>query len=210
MAALGALAPPRTLDVVPGGGLFAEAVRRADRRFALDPSSSHWMAILAMDQSAYLLRHLAAGAVLVRSPEAIRTGRLNVLAPSAWLLRADPLPHSWDVTSDSIAAWVARALRAARLVLLKSIDGVPGPGRPPQARIRAQATPRQLGHLVDEHFARALSADTSCWIVSGARPERLATLLATGSTYGTEIIARAHEPSRPRSGRGRAPRRGRG
>ena len=49
MAALGALAPPRTLVVVPGGGLFAEEVRRADRRFALDPSSSHWMAILAMD-----------------------------------------------------------------------------------------------------------------------------------------------------------------
>ena len=210
MAALGALAPPRTLVVVPGGGLFAEEVRRADRRFALDPSSSHWMAILAMDQSAYLLRHLAAGAVLVRSPEAIRTGRLNVLAPSAWLLRADPLPHSWDVTSDSIAAWVARALRAARLVLLKSVDGVPGPGRPGPARIRAQATRRQLGDVVDEHFARALSPDISCWIVSGARPERLATLLATGSTYGTEIIARAHAPSRPRSGRGRAPRRGRG
>ncbi len=215
MAALGALAPPRTLVVVPGGGLFAEEVRRADRRFALDPSSSHWMAILAMDQSAmdqsaYLLRHLAAGAVLVRSPEAIRTGRLNVLAPSAWLLRADPLPHSWDVTSDSIAAWVARALRAARLVLLKSVDGVPCPGRPGPARIRAQATRRQLGDVVDEHFARALSADISCWIVSGARPERLATLLATGSTYGTEIIARGHEPSRPPSGRGRAPRRGRG
>src|SRR5439155_8330146 len=102
---------------------------------------------------AHLLRHLAAGSVLVRSPEPIRTGRLNVLAPSAWLLRADPFPHSWDVTSDSIAAWVARALRTARLVLLKSVDGVPGPGRPGPARIRARATRRQPGDVAAGHLA---------------------------------------------------------
>jgi aspartokinase-like uncharacterized kinase len=215
MVTLSAVAPPRTLVVVPGGGLFAEQVRRADRRFALDPCSSHWMAILAMDQSAYLLRHLAHGAVLVRTPEEIRSGRLNVLAPSRWLLQEDPLPHSWGVTSDSIAAWVARALRTRRLVLLKSIDGVldPARGRTAPARIRTRATRRQLGEVVDEHFARALSADISCWIVSGARPERVATLLATGLTYGTEVISRGQRPCRPRFGQadtGRALPPGRG
>ncbi len=56
-------------------------------------------------------------------------GRLNVLAPSAWLLGADPLPHSWDVTSDSIAAWVARALRVRRLMLVKDVDGFLAPRR---------------------------------------------------------------------------------
>ncbi len=217
MATLGTLAPPRTIVVVPGGGLFAEQVRRADRRFALDASSSHWMAILGMDQSAYLLRHLASGAVLVRDPRDIRTGGLNVLAPSAWLLRANPLPHSWGVTSDSIAAWVARALRARRLVLLKSVDGAPGrpgsAGRPAPSQIRRQATIRQLGGIVDEHFGLALTAGVSCWIVSGARPERLASLFETGSTYGTEIIRRVRAPDPRRRGRGdigRVPRRGRG
>src|SRR5437899_1452117 len=136
-------------------------------RTARPPPSSHWMAMLAMDQSAYRRRHLAAGAVLVRSPEAIRTGCLNVLAPSAWLLRADALPDSWDVTSDSIAAWVARALRAARLVLLKSVDGVPGPARPGPARIRAQATRRQLRDVADAPLARALRADLARWTVRG-------------------------------------------
>jgi aspartokinase-like uncharacterized kinase len=211
MAALAALAPPRTLLVVPGGGTFADRVRRADHRFALDPSSSHWMAILSMDQSAYLLRHLAPRARVIRHPEEIGIGQLNVLAPSAWLLRADPLPHSWGVTSDSIAAWVARALRARLLILLKSVDGVPRPARGGLARIRVRATGRQLGGVVDEHFARVFGAPLSCWIVNGAHPERIAALLTTGETYGTEVTSRARAARRPPRGRAekkRAPRRG--
>jgi 5-(aminomethyl)-3-furanmethanol phosphate kinase len=214
MATLVTLAPPRTLVVVPGGGTFADHVRRADRRFALDPSSSHWMAILAMDQSAYLLRHLAPRARLIRNPEEIEIGQLNVLAPSAWLLRADPLPHSWRVTSDSIAAWVARALRARLLILLKSVDGVPVAARVNRgpARIRARATGLRLEGVVDEHFTRAVSAHLSCWIVNGARPERIAALLTTGRTYGTEVMSRGRGSRRPPRGRAekrRAPRRGR-
>ena len=62
--------------------------------------------------------------------------RLPVLAPSRWLRDADPLPHSWDVTSDSIAAWVAGEVGARRLVLVK----------PPGAGDQA----------VDPYFHRAL------------------------------------------------------
>ena len=49
----------------------------------------------------------------------LAAGRVPVIAPYRWLREADPLPHSWDVTSDSIAAWLASALGAARLVLVK-------------------------------------------------------------------------------------------
>jgi 5-(aminomethyl)-3-furanmethanol phosphate kinase len=215
MGTLEALAGPRTFVVVPGGGAFADEVRRADRRFGLDGSSSHWMAILAMDQSAYLLRALAAGAVLVRSPEDVRRGRVNVLAPSTWLIRADPLPHSWEVTSDSIAAWVARTLRAKQLILLKSVDGVPAGGRTGSrpSPLRPRATPGQLRDLVDDYFGRALGPDMPCWIVSGARPQRVTALLMSGSTLGTEVISYPEDQRRPpsRDGAvGRDRRRGRG
>jgi hypothetical protein len=43
-----------------------------------------------------------------------------VLAPSRWMRSADVLPHTWEVTSDSIAAYVAGALDAAQLILIKS------------------------------------------------------------------------------------------
>jgi 5-(aminomethyl)-3-furanmethanol phosphate kinase len=202
MTTLEALTGTRTLIVVPGGGRFADQVRRADRRFGLRPSSAHWMAILAMDQLAHVLCDVTPSAVLVRSSDEVQAGRLNVLAPSAWLIRADPLPHSWDVTSDSIAAWVARTLDARQLILVKSADA---PRR---------VTLDQLGDLVDPYFARALSPNLPCWIVNGAHPKRVTTLLRTGTTAGTQVSAgRAarrprHREPRPASA-GRALRRAR-
>lgn len=190
MAALAAGARGRTLVVVPGGGPFADAVRRADRRFALGDSPSHWMAVLAMDQYAVLLAHLGGGAALVRGRGEVAADRLNVLAPASWLARTDPLPHSWQVTSDSIAAWVARQLGANMLVLLKDVDGLfdrePG-GRLP-AQLQRRARRGRLDGVVDRYFARALGRRMPCWIVNGARPERVMALLETGRTYGTEVI----------------------
>ena len=52
----------------------------------------------------------------------LAAGKVAVLAPSRWLRAADTLPHSWDVTSDSVAAFVAGALDAARLDLVKPAD----------------------------------------------------------------------------------------
>jgi 5-(aminomethyl)-3-furanmethanol phosphate kinase len=187
MRRLGSLGQTRTLVVVPGGGPFADAVRRADRRFGLDDTAAHWMAILAMDQYAHLLAQLAPAAVLVRGPGEIRARRLNVLAPAGWLRRADPLPHAWSVTSDSIAAWIARALVAGGLVLLKDVDGQleDGARRPP--RLRARVGRRRLAGVVDDYFARALGPRMRCWIVNGRRPERVTRLLETGRSVGTEV-----------------------
>ncbi len=179
---LAAAARRHWLVVVPGGGSFADEVRRADRRFALGDSAAHWMAILAMDQYAYLLARLAPGAALVRSRRELSPGRLNVLAPSAWLLRADPLPHSWDVTSDSIAAWVAHALRVRRLMLVKHVDGFIGPDRGPwrmPEHVRRIALEAFSG-VVDPYFAWALDPAIGCWLARGHLPHRITRLIATG------------------------------
>jgi aspartokinase-like uncharacterized kinase len=84
------------------------------------------MALLAMDQYAFALADRMPGAVLVDDPgsvpEVLAQGKVAVLAPSRWMRSADVLPHSWDVTSDSIAAFIAGALGATRLILIKPVS----------------------------------------------------------------------------------------
>ena len=117
----------RPLVIVPGGGALADAVRALDRELALPAATAHWMAILAMDQYAQAIAaHVPNGIVVhdrMEMAAALDGGRIPVLAPYRWMLAADALPHRWEVTSDSIAAFVAGALDARLLVLLKPVSG---------------------------------------------------------------------------------------
>jgi 5-(aminomethyl)-3-furanmethanol phosphate kinase len=106
--------------IVPGGGPFADTVRDIDRRIGLSDDAAHWAAVLAMDQYAHVLADRIPRATLVDDLDTPPPAdRLPVLAPYAWLRSHDTLPHSWDVTADSIAAHVARGVNATRVVLLK-------------------------------------------------------------------------------------------
>ena len=109
--------------VVPGGGPFADAVREFGRTHRLSADAAHWMALLAMDQYAHALLERIEGATLVEEAGAVAAVvdpvGVAVLAPSRWMRAADVLPHTWDATSDSVAAFVAGALDADRLVLVK-------------------------------------------------------------------------------------------
>ena len=126
-AALARAGRRHRLLVVPGGGAFADAVRAFERREPLSADATHWMAILAMDQYAHVLAERIPGAVLVEEPgglnAALGTAGVAVLAPYRWLRAADVLPHTWEATSDSVAAFVAGALDAGRLVLVKPVSG---------------------------------------------------------------------------------------
>ena len=169
LALIGTAARDRRLLVVPGGGPFADAVREVDRRLRLPDDAAHWMAVLAMDQYAYLIAARLVGAVLVAEPRemaaALSAGHVPVLAPSRWLREADPLPHAWTVTSDSIAAWVAGRVGARRLVLIK----------PPGAT---------AGQIVDSYFPRALPSHVTPLVVPADQGEALRSALRGGVERG--------------------------
>jgi aspartokinase-like uncharacterized kinase len=164
-AVLERAAGARRVLVVAGGGPFADAVRTLDRRLAPGDEAAHWMAVLAMEQYATALAALIPGARLVETAEeagrALAHGALPVLAPYRWLREADPLPHSWEVTSDSIAAWVAGVLGAALLVLVKPAGAVPG-----------------APDVVDPHFSHALGARTQAVALPAHRVAELGALLS--------------------------------
>lgn len=123
ISAIELLAASHAIVVVPGGGPFADAVRVVDARHALSSDDAHWMAILGMEQFAVMLASSIRHAELVHDRDDIARARarrrIPVLAPYRWLRESDPLPHSWDVTSDSIAAWFAIEIGARQLVLIK-------------------------------------------------------------------------------------------
>lgn len=106
---------PKNIPVltVPGGGVFADFVRKADA----NDDESHWNAILAMDRFGRFLSTFG----YPTTKELSFSNGTSVLLPYKILKERDPLPHSWDVTSDSIAAWVARELKAP-LILAKSVS----------------------------------------------------------------------------------------
>lgn len=115
---------PRRLVVVPGGGDFADAVRLAWRRHPIGDQAAHSMALLAMRMSAVMLGALAPNCVVAECAADFEAAWQRVLtpiwAPERMVLAAPDVPASWDVTSDSLAAWLARAIAASRLVLVKS------------------------------------------------------------------------------------------
>jgi aspartokinase-like uncharacterized kinase len=112
--------------VVPGGGPFADAVRAAQRRWRFADEVAHVMAVGAMDQFAYLLCGIEKGSLPCSTLEQIEaawvSGRLPVWLPARLVTRDQQLPRNWDVTSDTISAWLANALGASGLVLVKSCD----------------------------------------------------------------------------------------
>ena len=191
--AIAAAGAGHRLLVVPGGGDFAGAVRDHDRRFGLRSEVAHRMAILAMDQFGWALTDLIPGAASCTELGPARAGVVPVLLPAALLAERDPLPASWAVTSDSIAAWVAGAAGAGRLVLIKPVAGLHRDWPPAGAPI-AELTVDELAALrpggVDAHLPTALrAAGVETWVIGGREPARLAELLERGRTVGTHVAA---------------------
>ena len=112
--------------VVPGGGPFADAVRAAQAKMEFDEAAAHHMALLAMEQYGRALASLESRFRLAASISAIRRllreGQVPVWAPTRMVLAARDIPPSWEVTSDSLALWLARRLGGARVVLVKHVE----------------------------------------------------------------------------------------
>jgi 5-(aminomethyl)-3-furanmethanol phosphate kinase len=114
------------LVVVPGGGPFADRVRELQPRMGLSDETAHRLALLAMCQYGEVLASLHSkirpvnGIAHLR--EALNTGIIPVWMPWPLSDGVEALPPNWDITSDSLAAWLATRLHADRLLLIKSVD----------------------------------------------------------------------------------------
>ena len=174
-----ALAPilrssPRPLLIVPGGGKYADAVREA----GLDDETSHWKAIEAMDIYGRFVASFDLPVIdILAVPD-----HTSILLPSPCMHQYDPLPHSWDVTSDTIAAWVAATLHG-ELLLLKSVDGILQNGI-----LQTEITAPLETDVTDPFLIPfALEQRVNTWIINGSHLETVARFLKGGGVIGTRI-----------------------
>jgi len=144
--------------LVVGGGRLADAIRDAFAMHTLGEEAAHWLCIRLLGVTAELVARILPEAVLRKRYDELieesQAARLVVFEPEQFLReeasvlasvcanRLAPLPHTWDVTSDSIAARLAEVLNAEELVLLKS------------ALPSGVSTPKQAAaaHYVDRYF----------------------------------------------------------
>jgi 5-(aminomethyl)-3-furanmethanol phosphate kinase len=163
--------------IVPGGSIFADTVRRV----SASQEASHWMAVLAMEQYGYYLGD--ENEVKLIHDLTVEDG-VSILLPYTLMKKKDELPHTWDVTSDTIAAWVAHQLKA-RLIKVTDVDGIYLNGI-----LQKELHASELAGIetcVDKELPRFLMKNgMNCEIINGNCPGRLINALRCSVT-GTLI-----------------------
>jgi 5-(aminomethyl)-3-furanmethanol phosphate kinase len=178
--------------VVPGGGPFADAVRKAQTKMRFDDAAAHHMALLAMEQFGRALVALRAGCRMASSVAAIRQvlrdRGVPIWSPAAMVLRTPEIPARWDVTSDSLAAWLAGHIGASRLLMIKR--GVLRDSAVTAAELVARK-------IVDDAFPQFLAASgVPAAVVSSSAHSAAAAALRGPTMPGVPINLHARQARR--------------
>jgi len=174
--------------IVPGGGPFADAVRQAQAKIGFKDAVAHHLALLAMEQFGQVLVSLSPRFCVADSGAAIRrilrAGNVPVWSPVRMVLRTSEILPSWDITSDSLAAWLAGYIGARQLVLVKH-------GGPFNCPVRARDLVTR--GIVDRAFPRFLAVSGVPASIVGAKAYASA-LRTLGRHSALGIPIDLHEP----------------
>jgi len=160
--------------IIPGGGRFADLARRCQ----VSEDAAHWMAILGMEQFGW---YLASNGIPTTDTLEIPE-RISILLPYLVLRNEDPLPHSWDITSDTIAGWVAWRLHLD-LVVLKHVDGIRSGG----TLLESVDHPVPTADVDPSFIPYIISKRVRAVVVNGTLDERIISAARGFPTTGTTI-----------------------
>jgi len=142
------------------------------------------MALLAMEQYGCAIKSLHDALLLANSVESIRRGladdQVPVWLPTQMALGAVDIRQSWDVTSDSLAAWIAGKIGAERLLLVKHVELAQG---------TARAVDLARRNIIDKAFANVLAASGVPAFILGPKDHAAMGRLPGGEPAGVQIIA---------------------
>lgn len=113
--------------VIMGGGSFANQIREYDNEMKFSQETTHYSAILAMDILSILsaddLDFVKTTYSLEEAEKMVNNNKIPILLTSKILTESKPLEESWNITSDSIAAYFAHILNA-KLLILTDVNGI--------------------------------------------------------------------------------------
>ncbi|RBQ23382.1 hypothetical protein ALNOE001_09570 [Candidatus Methanobinarius endosymbioticus] len=182
--------------VITGGGEFANLIRDQDSEIKFSNKINHEIAIESMDIMAKLLNDKLKCTELIYSPEdaqkIVNIGKIPILLCSNFLKENNEIPYSWNVTSDSISAYVSHLLKA-KLLIATNVDG-----------IYTQEPTSIESKFIDEIDAKKLltfnetSVDlmlgelllkfgTNCFVVNGNFSERVLSLIEVENNNKIDI-----------------------
>ncbi len=195
------VANKHSIVIVPGGGKFADVIREFDEKYNLPPALSHRLAILAMDQYGLVLSQLIPNSKTCDSLEGAlqfsESKKILIFLPSKLMSKDDPFEASWDVTSDSIAAYIAFRLQALKAIFITDVEGIytSNPKLYADARLLTEISVRELQTFaertsVDKYLPKFLSkSPLDCYVLNGNFPNRVETVLSGKPTICTKILA---------------------
>jgi aspartokinase-like uncharacterized kinase len=112
--------------LIPGGGSYANFIRTVDEELKLGDGLAHWMAVYSMNYNGIELNRKYPKLECIEELKPFQDAQkmFCIFLPYNYLRNHDTLPHSWDVTSDSIALYVANELNLNQCFLIKDVEGI--------------------------------------------------------------------------------------
>jgi len=187
------------LCIVPGGSRFADVVREMYNEYELTDESAHKMAILSMDQYGFMLNDLIPNSqlfsILKEYKKILKAKRTPVFLPSKYMFRKDPLDNSWNITSDSIAIYLAKKLKINTVIIVTDVNGLfdQDPRKVSKPKFIEKISANELLDInqntcVDKFLGQLLlKSKINCYIVNGQYPKRLEAILRGKKTINTLI-----------------------
>jgi len=172
--------------IILGGGEFANLIREYDDELSFSKETTHWTAIDCMDIMAKLVSDKVESTKLTYSIEEVNKisdeGFTPIFAVSEFLKNEDPFDCSWDVTSDSIAAYISHLLNA-KLLIITNVNGIytqepKESGSTFISKIDAKTLLNFQESSVDVMLpSLLLKFGTNCYVVNGKYPDRVLSLI---------------------------------
>ena len=172
--------------IILGGGEFANLIRKYNDEQDFSEEVNHWTAIDCMDIIAKLVDDKIDSTKLAYSLDEVNEisdgGFTPIFVVSEFLKTEDPFECSWDVTSDSIAAYVSHLLNA-NLLIVTDVNGIytqepKEPGSTFISKIDAKTLLTFQESSIDVMLpSLLLEFGTNCYVVNGKYPERVLSLI---------------------------------